>query len=325
MTFVAIAAVAVAFGAAGWWLARGTPASCVTPVDGVETVRYVERDGTAPALTSLDIHASPDAEGCPVLIWVHGGSWQAGDKSSRLTRVKAEHFVAQGWVFVSVNYRLAAEDNDVRWPAFGDDVAAAVRWVRDDIRRFGGDPERISLIGHSSGAHLVSIVGTNEELLGRNGSTIDDVRCVVSLDSVTHDLTDPPPWEVDIIDLAFPDDEAMVDGSPTLQAPTTSATPPAFLIVTRGRQERLDSSARLAETLRAAGGSADVADLTPYDHGEVSSELGVPGEQRVTPIVDRFLDTCGRPDDPVADTSTPSTEPRGQSAAALLPTTGRRA
>ncbi len=293
-TALGLATVVVVAGivAAGWLLVGPATVSCTTPSASVETVRYADRPDADPDLTSLDIHASPDAADCPVLIWVHGGSWQAGDKSTRLTTVKANHFIDSGWIFVAVNYRLAAEDNQVRWPAFGDDVAAAHRWVHDNIDQFGGDPERISLIGHSSGAHLVSIVGTNESLLGRQDLAFDDVRCVISLDSVTHDLTDPPPWETDIIDLAFPDRSAKVDGSPTLQVASASATPPDFLIVTRGRPERLNSSARLAEAVIGAGGSVEVSDLSPYDHSQVSTELGIPGEQRVTPAVDNFLAGC---------------------------------
>lgn len=287
--------VAAAAATVGLVVSQSSPPSCTTPRgDAVDTVAYADRDGSDANLTSLDVYASPDAEACPVLIWVHGGSWQAGDKSTRLTRVKADHFIDNGWVFVSVNYRLAAEDNDIRWPAFGDDVAAAHRWVNDNIEDFGGDPERISLIGHSSGAHLVSIVGTNETLLQRQGldQGLGAVRCVVSLDSVTQDLTDQPPWEVDIISLAFPTDEALVDGSPTLQAANATTPIPDFLIVTRGRQERLDSSARLAAAINDAGGNAEVADLSPYDHSQVSTELGIDGEQMVTPAVDTFLGGC---------------------------------
>ena len=226
-----------------------------------------------------------------------GGSWQAGGKRTRATTVKADHYTQQGWTFVSVNYRLAAEDNDVRWPDFGNDVADAVAWTIDNAERFGGDPDNVSIIGHSSGAHLVSIVGTHPSLLVEQGSSLDAVNCVVSLDSVTQDLTDPPPWEVDIIELAFPSDEQQIDGSPTLQAIAAEQdfAGPDFLIVTRGSDPRIDSSERLAASINGSGGTAAVADVSPYDHGQVSTELGVPGETLVTDPVDTFLNTCAAP------------------------------
>ena len=275
-------------------LQASEPVSCSDPVDERVTHRYAETDGIEPDVQSLDVYASPTAQDCPVLIWVHGGSWQAGDKRTAATRVKAEHFVNNGFVFVSVNYRLASAENTIRWPDFGNDVADAAAWVVDNADTIGGDPEQVSLIGHSSGAHLVSIVATNPDLLERSGHEPSDLACVVSLDSVTHDLTDEPPWETDIIDLSFPDDAAKVDGSPTLQALEVgdSSDAPAFLIVTRGRDARLDSAARLGDTINDTGGSAEVVDVSPYDHGEVSSQLGLPGEELVTPAVESFVQQC---------------------------------
>lgn len=284
----------VASAVAGVGAVRGAgSASCeATEVEHTSAV-YRALDGVDPELTSLDVHASASARNCPILVWVHGGSWQAGSRRTRSTTVKAEHFVAQGWVFVSVDYRLASETNDVRWPAFGDDVASAVDWVIDNADEIGGDASSVSIIGHSAGAHLVSIIGTNPNLLAQHGRTVDDVSCVVSLDSVTHVLTDPPPWEVDIVDLAFPTEASKTDGSPTLQAAAHDPSAgPAFLIVTRGRDERIESSELLASTLRAGGGDASVADVSPYDHGEVSTMLGVAGETVVTPVVDEFLNSC---------------------------------
>lgn len=273
--------------------------SCTDRSDDVTTHQYRDLDATSidagadPAAVSLDIHASPTAQNCPAVIWVHGGSWQAGDKQTRSTTVKADHLVASGHVFVSINYRLAAEGNNIRWPDFGSDVAAATAWVIDNAEDLGIDPDRISLMGHSSGAHLVSIVGTNPSLLAGHGRSTDDVACVVSLDSVTHDPTDVPPWEVDIVDLAFPTDEAKVDGSPTLQAEANaSAATPDFLIVTRGRRERIESSERLARVLSEGGGHALMVDVSPYDHGEVSTMLGVADEDVVTPVVGEFLASC---------------------------------
>ena len=292
-TALVLFGASAALGAVG----NSEPVACGSIERERTEFQYASFDGVDPDLTSLDVHATPGAEGCPILVWVHGGSWQAGGKRTRATTVKADHYTQQGWTFVSVNYRLAAEDNDVRWPDFGNDVADAVAWTIGNAESFGGDPDRVSIIGHSSGAHLVSIVGTHPTLLEEQGSSLGAVNCVVSLDSVTQDLTDPPPWEVDIIELAFPSDEQQIDGSPTLQAIAADQdfAGPDFLIVTRGRDERIDSSERLAASINGSGGTAAVADVSPYDHGQVSTELGVPGETLVTDPVDGFLNTCAAP------------------------------
>ena len=275
-------------------LQAGEPVSCSDPVDERVTHRYAETDGIDPDLQSLDVYASATAQDCPVLIWVHGGSWQAGGKRTAATRVKADHFVNNGFVFVSINYRLASAENDIRWPDFGNDVADAAAWVIDNADTIGGDSEQVSLIGHSSGAHLVSIVATNPDLLERSGHEPSDLACVVSLDSVTHDLTDEPPWETDIIQLAFPSQDQLIDGSPTLQALDRPQGPdgPNVLVVTRGRDERIESAENLVAAITAGNGRAEVADVSPYDHSEVSVQLGVPGEMMVTPVVDAHLDGC---------------------------------
>ncbi len=269
--------------------------ACGGTVDQVDTIEYRSVDGVDPNLLSLDIHAPAAPSSCPVVVWVHGGAWQLGDKSTAATNVKAAHFVSQGYVFVSVNYRLVEESNDVRWPDFGNDAAAATAWVIDNAEDIGVDPERVALVGHSAGGHLVSILGTNPDLLAAAGSSRDDVACIVALDSVTHDLTDPPTFERDIVQAAFGDDIAVLsDGSPTLQATEHAGDGPVpdYLIVTRGRDVRLESAARLEASLLAAGASASVYDASPYTHRDVNVELGESGESNITPAVTEFLADC---------------------------------
>ncbi|MFK7919432.1 MAG: alpha/beta hydrolase [Ilumatobacter sp.] len=232
---------------------------------------------------------------CPAVVWVHGGGWQLGDKATRETNVKAAYFVNEGYVFVSVNYRLTADDNDIRWPDFGIDVATAASWVIENAADIGVDPTRVALIGHSSGAHLVSIVGTNPDLLAEAGRQRGDIACVASLDSATYDMTDPPSFERDIVQAAFGDDpDVLADGSPTLQAIAHAGDGPLpdFLIVTRGRDVRLEGSARFESALRDAGASVSLHDASPYDHRDVNVQLGEPGESNVTPVVTTFLADC---------------------------------
>lgn len=269
--------------------------ACGGSVVTVESIEYGAIDGVDPNMLSLDVHSPAAPDSCPAVIWVHGGSWQAGDKVTSATELKARHFVAEGFVFVSVNYRLVSETNDVRWPDFGNDVAAAAAWVIDNASELGVDAQRIALVGHSAGAHLVSIVGTNPDLLAEVGHARDEIGCVVSLDSVTHDLTQQPTFERDIVEAAFGDDvAALTDGSPTLQAAEhpDDGPLPEFLIVTRGRPVRLQSAAALEAALLDAGASASVYDASPYDHRDVNVRIGEPDESIITPVVTNFLAGC---------------------------------
>ena len=112
---------------------------------------------------------------------------------------KANLFTDAGYLFASVNYRLSPDissgspdfDADrVRFPNHPDDVARAVAWIADHAEAYGGDPDSILLIGHSAGAHLVSLVGTNPEFMKRVGVAPNQVIGVVSLDTATFDISE---------------------------------------------------------------------------------------------------------------------------------------
>lgn len=273
----------------------GAAATCRGDVERVDTFEYRTIDEVDPNLLSLDVYSPATTVDCPALIWVHGGSWQLGDKATAATRVKAEHFVERGYVFVSMNYRLAAEDNDVQWPAFGNDVAAGAAWLIENASDIGIDAGRIGLMGHSAGAHLVSSVGTNPSLLAEYGLDRDAFPCVASLDTDLFDLDTPVQRNRDLVQAAFDDDTALlIDGSPSDQATEHTDDGPIaeFLIVVRGTAARIQRATDFAAILTTVGATASLVDVSPYTHRDVNVELGEPGEETVTPVVTDFFNAC---------------------------------
>lgn len=111
----------------------------------------------------------------PVLLFVHGGGFVGGDKRGEFYPDNIGLWAArQGMVGVNATYRLAP---DTRWPGAAEDLAAAVAWVRAEIERFGGDPNRIVLFGHSAGAnHVADYIGhppiQGAELRGVKGAVL---------------------------------------------------------------------------------------------------------------------------------------------------------
>jgi triacylglycerol lipase len=108
----------------------------------------------------LDVFSPLSANGAPVVMFVHGGGFVMGDKGGPddpfFNNIGA-WAAKNGFVAVTITYRLAP---DHKYPAGGQDVAASVRWVRDNIAAHGGDPEKIVLIGHSAGgAHVGCYIG----------------------------------------------------------------------------------------------------------------------------------------------------------------------
>ena len=179
------------------------------PGDG--TLRYRDQVFTAVTATNdLTYGSAPDAEGDPValkldlyqptgdtiakrpaLVWVHGGGFTAGDKSSG--RARATFFARLGYVAVSINYRLLAPPNCSSMPANPDcqaaglaaqhDAQAAVRWLRANAATYRIDPDRIAIGGGSAGAVTSLLVGWRSEDPGISGNPgpSSAVRGVVSV------------------------------------------------------------------------------------------------------------------------------------------------
>ncbi len=114
---------------------------------------------------TLDVFA-PVATGKsprPVVLFVHGGTWIAGDKNwFGLTRGVGRFLARHGIVAVLINYRLSPK---VKHPEHARDVARAFAWTCRNIARYGGDPTRIILAGHSAGGHLACLVATDKTYL----------------------------------------------------------------------------------------------------------------------------------------------------------------
>ena len=116
----------------------------------------------------------------PCIVWIHGGGWQGGNKSSGTSRLAG--LVSSGdFVGISVGYRLT---DVASWPAQIHDCKAAIRWVRANAKKYNINADKIGVWGSSAGGHLVSLLGTSgdvAELEGENGTpgVSSRVTCVV--------------------------------------------------------------------------------------------------------------------------------------------------
>ncbi|MGE0171093.1 alpha/beta hydrolase fold domain-containing protein, partial [Nocardioides sp.] len=117
----------------------------------------------------------------PVIAFIHGGAWRAGDKKGGFTRLR--EFVESGhYAGVSIGYRLT---DQATWPTQIHDCKAAIRWIRGNAKKYNLDPDHIGVIGPSAGGHLVAMLGTSggvAELEGKLGKYLDQsskVTCVV--------------------------------------------------------------------------------------------------------------------------------------------------
>lgn len=129
----------------------------------------------------LDVYYPENGSGSQVVVWFHGGGLVGGEK-----HIPSE-LQNKGICVVGVNYRLSPK---AQHPAYIEDAAAAVAWTVDNIARYGGDPSKIIVAGHSAGGYLTLMLALDKDYLGRHG--IDAAADIVSYwpvsgQSVTHD------------------------------------------------------------------------------------------------------------------------------------------
>lgn len=274
---------------------RGTPST--------RTVVY--RDdvpGVDPNLVSLDLSIPNVPAGCgplPIVAYVHGGGFARGDKANSITD-KQRLFTGEGWAFASLNYRLSpfpasADPGRVQHPTHVQDVAAAVAWLADEGTALGLDGARISLIGHSAGAYLVALAATDLGYLGAAGVDPSQLRCAVPLDTRYDPVAEAEgsPSTAAMYRNALGTDPATWDAAAPLKVIRAKAGTPDFLIVTRGRPDRVAASEDFAAALRRVRVPVvEVVEANPLDHEGVNAAVGAPGDTVVTPALMDFLRDC---------------------------------
>jgi len=116
----------------------------------------------------------------PIIVMVHGGGWCIGDKAmGAAMQNKLARWTAKGFVMISVNYRMLSDNAAVTRQA--EDVATAIAHIQENARKWGGDADRIIVMGHSAGAHLVSLIGADPENWEKTG--VEPWLMTISLDS----------------------------------------------------------------------------------------------------------------------------------------------
>ncbi|MEO5586572.1 MAG: alpha/beta hydrolase [Novosphingobium sp.] len=227
----------------------------------------------------------------PLIIFVHGGGWQRGSKDNATGRWKANHYPGQGYAFASIDYRLVPAATAEQQAA---DIASAVKALIDRAGALGLDRRRIVLMGHSAGAQLVALVGTDERYLQAAGLSFADLAGVIAIDGAAYDvpaqMRDGPELMQKTYAQAFGADPARQRLlSPTLQSSAPNAA--RFLLLHVQREDGVRQTQALAAALKAGGSAVDVASVPGQGlmgHMEINRSLGDPG-YAATATVDAWL------------------------------------
>jgi hypothetical protein len=143
---------------------------------------YREGKDADPIKHKLDLYLPKGVKNFPVMMYVHGGSWKSGRKE--LYGALGALFARNGIGTAVINYRLSTGEKPAKHPDHVTDVARAFAWLHQNIAKDGGRTDRMFVSGHSAGAHLVSLLATDERYLKSEKLTAGDIRGVLALSGV---------------------------------------------------------------------------------------------------------------------------------------------
>lgn len=230
----------------------------------------------------LDVYAPAGAKNLPVVFWIHGGGWQAGDKKD--VQIKPKVFAEMGYVFVSTNYRLLPA---VDMAAIVQDVAKAVRWTHDHVAEYGGDPKRLLVMGHSAGAQLAALICTDDRYLKAEKLSLDIIKGCVPVDGDTYDVpaiiaTAEARWKAHDLPKAkyghrekFGNDpEKHKDFSAVTHVAKGKGVPPFLILHVSGHPDVSAQAQRLGKVLKDAGVPVTVFGAPETTHTRINANLG---------------------------------------------------
>jgi acetyl esterase/lipase len=211
----------------------------------------------------------------PILIHIHGGGWKIGDKN--IQRKHGEFYSNNNIIFININYRLTPE---IQHPVHVQDCAEAVAWVFQHLDEFGGDNNRVYISGHSAGAHLAALLGTDASYLNNYNIKTTQLAGIIPVDTASFDLLSRSNerFVKKLIDNAFGTDIAILKSASPMHHIIMDHNYPDFLIFASGkRNAAIKQSEELSRRLNETGNYAKAIVVDGYNHRNMN--LGMREEE----------------------------------------------
>jgi arylformamidase len=234
----------------------------------------------------LDVYSPKGAKNLPVIVWIHGGGWQAGDKKG--VQLKPKAFTEKGFIFVAMNYRLLPV---VDMATLVGDVAKAIGWVQSHVAEYGGDPKRLYVMGHSAGAQLAALLCTDERYLKAEGVPLTSIKGCVPVDGDTFDIpaiieVAETRWKAHGLPPAkfghrekFGNDPAKhKEFSAVSHLAKDKNIPPFLILHVADHPDTTAQAKRLANTLKDAGIPVTLYGGKETTHNKINADLGNPDD-----------------------------------------------
>ena len=242
--------------------------------------------GTTHERQVLDVYAPAGAKNLPVVFWIHGGGWQSGEKT--MVALKPKAFTDAGFVFVSISHRLLPA---VQMDAITRDVASALGWVHKNIAKYGGDPIRLLVMGHSSGGQLAALMCTDDRYAKAEGFSLTIIKGCVPVDADTFDI----PAIIEVAETRarahqlplptyghrqkFGNDPAKHrDFSAVTHVAPNKGIPPFLILHIAGHPDTGAQARRMGNVLEAAGIPVKVVAGRETTHASINDNIGAPND-----------------------------------------------
>ena len=188
-----------------------------------------------------DMYQPEGKTGVPVVVFIHGGAYVRGERdiSPEVYGNVATYFARQGMLGVNATYRLAPA---TQWPGAAEDVGALVRWLRANAARFGGDPARIFLVGHSAGATHIATYAYLKSLQPAEGTGIAGM---VLMSGRYHFDPNPNDPNLKNFQAYFGSDAAQYPARSPINHVKTAAAIPTYLVISEYDNPDLDTQGAL--------------------------------------------------------------------------------
>lgn len=251
----------------------------LTPTEGYDIAVNLVYDQAKKLRT--DVYAPKNVSKAPVVVFLYGGRWTSGTKDD--WKYVGEALASRGFVAAIPDYRQYPE---VRFPEFVNDAARAIAWVRNNVKTYGGDPDKIFVMGHSSGAHIAALLTLKGEYLEGIGGSRNWIRGMIGLAGPYNFLPITDPQMRDI----FGPPEKFEESQPILY--TEGDNPPMLLM--HGEDDEIVSvqdSLNLAQAIKKAGGPISTVIYPKMSHTFIVKSLAKPlrGQTDVIQHVTEFV------------------------------------
>ncbi len=224
--------------------------------------------------------ALPGGATKPVIIFYYGGGWVKGERADYGWAARA--LAAQGFVVVVPDYRKVPA---VVFPDFVNDGADAVRWTQDNIAKFGGDPERIAIMGHSAGAHSVAMLTLDPRFLSTAGARPDAIKAAVGL-SGPYDFYPYTGRAIEAMGKWPKPSDTQPISFANMDHARTQAPPLLLVTGTKDIVVRPRNAHNLAAAITTAGGQAMLKEYAGQGHEDIIMAFSLPFRGKSSVLAD---------------------------------------